>query len=82
MTGCDKMVVQEIFTKNNKNYIRHKSDSGFLIQRDGTDLKFADVVDIEEWGYTYSETDIPIPEPIETIPDTEALNIITGGEEA
>lgn len=75
------MVLNEKFKLNNVNYIRHKSDSGFLIQRDGTDLKFADVVDIEEWGYTYTETDIPIPEPVETIPDTQALNIITGGEE-
>lgn len=76
------MLITEKFTINSVNYIRHKSDTGFLVQRNGTDLKFADVVDIEEWGYTYTETDIPIPEPVETIPDTQALNIITGGEEA
>lgn len=75
------MIITEKIIANNIKYIRHKSDSGFLIQRDETDLKFADVVDIEEWGYTYTETDIPIPEPVETIPDTQALNIITGGEE-
>lgn len=75
------MLMSEKFTTNSIRYIRHKSDSGFLVQRDGTELKFADVVDIEEWGYTYTETDIPIPEPVETIPDTQALNIITGGEE-
>ena len=75
------MIITEKFTINNINYIRHKSDSGFLVQRNGTDLKFADVVDIEEWGYTYTETDIPIPEPVNNIPDTEALNIITGSEE-
>lgn len=74
------MITQEKFTINSINYIRHKSDSGFLVQRDGTDLKFADVVDIEEWGYTYTETDIPIPEPVNNIPDTEALRIIAGGE--
>ena len=75
------MIISENFTIDQTSYVRHKSDSGFIVQRDGTDLKFADVVDVEEWGYTYTETDIPIPEPIETIPDTEALNIITGGEE-
>lgn len=75
------MLMSEKFITNSIRYIRHKSDSGFLVQRDGTELKFADVVDIEEWGYTYTETDIPIPEPVETIPDTQALNIITGGEE-
>lgn len=73
------MLTTERFEINGVNYIRHKSDSGFLVQRDGTDLKFADVVDIEGWGYTYTETNIPIPEPVNIIPDTEALNIITGG---
>lgn len=76
------MLIIEKFTINSINYIRHKSDSGFLVQRDGTDLKFADVVNIEEWGYTYTETNIPIPEPVDTITDAEALNIITGGESA
>lgn len=76
------MITIEQFTISSTNYIRHKSDSGFLIRRDGTDLKFADVVDVEEWGHTYTETDIPIPEPVEILSDTQALNIITGGEEA
>lgn len=73
------MITTEKFTINSINYIRHKSDSGFLVQRDGTELLFADVVDIESWGYTYTETDIPIPEPTNNITDTETLSIITGG---
>ncbi len=63
LNGGGRMINTDKFEINSINYIRHKSDSGVLIQRDGTDLKFADVVDVEEWGihlyrnrYSYSRT--------------------------
>ena len=74
------MIIIEKFTTNNIDYIRYKSNSNLLISRDGTDDLFIDVVDIESCGYTYTETDIPVPEPINNIPDSEALAIIIGGD--
>ena len=36
------------------------SDAGMMIQKDGTDEMYAEAIDVENSGYTYTETDIPI----------------------
>lgn len=71
------MVVSKQFTINKTEYERFYSDNNFYIQRDSTDLKFANVVNFKG-QYTYTETDIPIPKIVNNIPDTDALNIIIG----
>ena len=42
------------------NLYRTYSDAERLIQKDGTDELYTEAIDVENSGYTYSETDIPI----------------------
>lgn len=39
---------------------RTYSDLNMMIQKDGTDELYCEAIDVENSGYTYSETDIPI----------------------
>ena len=55
---------------------RTYSDTNMLIRQDQTGAEYSEAVDIENSGYTYTETTTPIPS--EEISDTEALNIIMG----
>ena len=51
---------------------RTYSDADMMIQKDGTDEIYSEAIDVENSGYTYTETDIPIePDPDElTVDDT------------
>ena len=42
------------------NLYRTYSDAERLIQKEGTDELYAEAIDVENSGYTYSETDVPI----------------------
>lgn len=55
---------------------RTYSDTNMLIRQDQIGAEYSEAVDIENSGYTYTETTTPIPS--EEISDTEALNIIMG----
>lgn len=57
---------------------RTYSDQNVLIHcnEDGGD--YEEAVNVQNSGFTFFETDIPIPEESEEISDTEALNIIMG----
>ena len=55
---------------------RTYSDKNVIIRCDQNGKEYEEAVNIESSGYTYTETDIPIPS--EEITDTEALNIIMG----
>lgn len=57
------MIVVE---KYKDNLVRTYSDKGMYIERDG--VQYGEAIDIEDFGYTYTETDIPI----ETEESTEA----------
>ena len=57
------MIVVE---KYRDNLVRTYSDKGMYIERDG--VQYAEAIDIAVFGYTYTETDIPI----ETEQATEA----------
>ena len=53
-----------IVEKYKDNLVRTYSDKGMCIERDG--VLYNDAIDLKEFGYTYTETDIPI-ETEETI---------------
>ena len=60
------------------NLYKTYSDAFMMIRQDQTGALYEEAIDIENRGYTYTETDIPIPS--EELTDTEALNIIMGRE--
>lgn len=49
------MIITE---KYNDKLIRTYSDKGMYIERDG--VQYAEAIDIAAFGYTYTETNIPI----------------------
>jgi hypothetical protein len=61
------------------NLYRSYSDIGMMIRQDQTGAEYSEAIDIENSGYTYTETEIPVPE--DELTDTEALNIIMGRDQ-
>ena len=59
---------------------RTYSDAYVMIQKYGTEETYSEAIDVENSGFTYTETDIPIEE--ETSTDTEqkaeAFDYLTG----
>lgn len=45
--------------------IRTYSDAGFQIRQDQTGIVYSEAIDVENSGYTYTETDIPQEAPLE-----------------
>lgn len=41
---------------------RTYSDQELMIQKDGTDETYTEAIDLENSGFTYTETDVPVPE--------------------
>lgn len=65
------MIVKENIEISGRAFVKHYSDSGFYIERDG--VQYSEAIDPSEFGRTYTETDIPIePELIE--PDEGVVN--------
>lgn len=62
------------------NLYRTYSDRNMMIQKDGTEELYSEAIDIENSGFTYTETDIPIEG--DTGDDTEqkaaAFDYLTG----
>lgn len=56
--------------------VRTYSDSGFLIQQNGTGAMYTEAIDPEDSGRTYIEVEIPVGDDLNP---EEALSIITGG---
>lgn len=54
------------------------SDAGYMIRQNETGALYSDAVDVENSGYTYTETDIEIEDS--DISAEEALDILMGGE--
>lgn len=54
---------------------RTYSDRNMMIQKDGTDETYSEAIDIENSGFTYTETDIPIEGDTDelTVDDTLAM---------
>ena len=59
---------------------RTYSDRNMMIQKDGTDEIYSEAIDIENSGFTYTETDIPIEGDIddEQAQKAAAFNYLTG----
>ena len=58
------------------NLYKTYSDNNMMIRQDQTGTLYEEAIDIENRGYTYTETDTPVPS--EEITDEEAFNIIMG----
>lgn len=71
------MIIEELFEINGTQHVRHYSNSGVMIERDGVTYDVAE--DPVGTGRTYTETDIPI-EGDDTTAE-EIVNILLGGEE-
>ena len=58
------MIVKEFYRtrQDGVNLYKTYSDEKFYIIKDGTELKYMFAIDIENAPFTYSETDIKIPE--------------------
>lgn len=56
------MVVQTIKVINGNPFIYHYSDSGFYIERDG--VQYADAIDLPQFEYRYTETDVPLEKEV------------------
>lgn len=72
------MIITETY-ENNPDLVRRYSNAGFMIRQIETGIEYAEAIDLASSTWTYEETDIPI-EPDEEISDTDAMNIIFGGE--
>lgn len=74
------MIQTEFYRKrlDGINLIRSYSDRNMKIIQDQTGNIYDEAIDVENSGYSYTETDIPIESP--EISDTEALNILLGRE--
>lgn len=72
------MIINEFYREREDGVrlYRTYSDAGMMIQQEQTGAMYSEAVDVENSGYTYTETDIPIESP--EISDTEALNILLG----
>lgn len=56
------MIQQEFYMerKDGVKLYRTYSDRNMMIQKDGTDEIYSEAIDVENSGFTYTETDIPI----------------------
>lgn len=62
------------------NLYRTYSDANMMIQKDGTDEIYSEAIDVENSGFTYTETDIPVEgeTSTETEQKAEAFDFLTG----
>ena len=62
---------------------RTYSDRNMMIQKDGTDETYSEAIDVENSGFTYTETDIPIEgdSDDEQAQKAAAFNYLTGRNE-
>jgi len=72
------MIIKEFYQEraDGVRLYRTYSDEGMMIRQNQSGVAYAEAIDVENSGYTYIETDIPIDEG--EITDTEAINIILG----
>lgn len=60
--------------------IKTYSDRNMIIEQDGTGIRFAEAIDPENSGRTYTETDEPIEHDDDPAEAEEILEILLGGE--
>lgn len=67
------MIVTENLTINHKAFVRTYSDSGHMIERDGS--LYDEAFDLAGMNYVYRESDILMPR----LSEREAMDILLGG---
>lgn len=70
------MITTEFFTIRDDGVKLYRTFSDeFYIQKDGSEVLLAEAIDVENSGYTYTETEIPIEEETDelTVDDTLAM---------
>lgn len=72
------MVITEFYRvrEDGVNLYRTYSDQNLRIQQEQTGAIYDEAVDVENRGYTYIETDIPIQQPEEEIDPQEAVQAV------
>ena len=81
------MVKKEFFKTrmDGVNLWRSYSDQNVMIQKDGTDETYSEAIDVEDSGFTYTETNIAIDNEHdiddEQAEKAAAYDIIVGGEQ-
>lgn len=75
------MIIKEFYKtrEDGINLWKIYSNNNNKIQQNQTNIIYDEAIDIENAPYTYTEINIPIDS--EEISDSEALNILLGGEE-
>lgn len=78
------MVKKEYYRqrKDGVKFYKIYSDKNLMIQKEGTEETYIEVIDVENSGFTYIETETPIPPEIrerELKEKVEAYDIIVGG---
>lgn len=78
-------MIQTKFYKTREDGIklyRTYSDKNMMIQKDGTEELYDEAIDVENSGFTYTETDIPIDDEEEPTSEVEqkaaAFDYLTG----
>lgn len=72
------MIVHETIKRDNAvNLIKTYSDMGYLLLQNETGAVYSEAIDVENSGYTYTETDQASDE---TVTAEQALDILMGGD--
>lgn len=58
------------------NLYRTYSDARMMIQKVGTEEQYSEAIDIENSGFTYTETDIPIEDPTDELTVGDTLEML------
>ena len=58
------MIKTESMTINGRELVRSFSDADYMIEREG--IRYEEAVDPAEFGRTYTETDVPVPNQMES----------------
>ena len=58
------------------NLYRTYSDADLMIQKVGTDETYSEAIDVENSGFTYTETDIPIEPEQEDLTVNDTLEML------
>lgn len=58
------MIIEQVLEGG--QYVKHYSDASLMIRQEETGWHYDEAIDVLPCQYTYTETDEPIPEEVET----------------
>lgn len=59
------------------NLYRTYSDANRMMRKDGTDEVYSEAIDVEDSGYSYTETDIPIEDETGELTVEDTLEMLS-----